>query len=143
MSCVWHYICAKESELRIDLAGLLGLYKSLQYALNQPMRVLYIRSESLMAYHVLVHALPPIACVNILAPLPIYFIFSHMMSGKWPATSSEGNTSKMSQKSISMDVKLQVIRHLQVGEHQVDDGTSLKLATLMIRTMILKKMQTS
>uniref|UniRef100_UPI00358EA44C tigger transposable element-derived protein 1-like n=1 Tax=Myxine glutinosa TaxID=7769 RepID=UPI00358EA44C len=58
------------------------------------------------------------------------------MSGKQPATSSEGSASRMSRKSISMFVKLQVIRRLEAGDCQVDVGASLNLAASTIRTIM-------
>jgi hypothetical protein len=64
----------------------------------------------------------------------IFHYLSPIMSGKKPA--SGGSASKMQRKSISLDVKLQVLRRLEAGEREVDVGASLTLATSTIRTII-------
>ena len=42
---------------------------------------------------------------------------------------------KMQRKSISLNVKLQVLRRLETGEHQVDIACSLNLAPSKIWTI--------
>lgn len=65
--------------------------------------------------------------------LPMCLVQTSVMS----KTNCESeNVSKVQRKSISLDVKLQVLRRLEAGERQVDIGASLNLATSTIRTII-------
>lgn len=49
------------------------------------------------------------------------------------------NKSKMTRKSISLDIKMQVLRRLENGERQVDIGNALNLSTSTIRTIVKNK----
>ncbi|KAK2578210.1 hypothetical protein KPH14_000944 [Odynerus spinipes] len=52
---------------------------------------------------------------------------------------SKEEKDKMKRKSISLEVKIQVIRRLNAGERQVDIGCALNLSTSTIRTILKNK----
>jgi hypothetical protein len=54
----------------------------------------------------------------------------------WEKPASGGSASKMQRKSICLAVKLQLLRQLEAGEHQVDVGASLNLGMPTTRTII-------
>ena len=58
------------------------------------------------------------------------------MSEKSPASAHAGKMAKQLRKSISIDVKMQVIRLVEASECQVDVGRSLGLNTSTIRTIV-------
>ncbi|XP_051885228.1 tigger transposable element-derived protein 1-like [Pristis pectinata] len=61
---------------------------------------------------------------------------SAIMSGKRSASHGVDSMSKLSRKSITLDVKMQVLRRLEAGERQVDVGRDFNLATSTIRTIL-------
>lgn len=61
------------------------------------------------------------------------------MSGKSSASDSARKEPKVSRKSISLDVKMQVLRRVEAGECQVDVGNSLNLVTSTIKAILKNK----
>uniref|UniRef100_A0A8C4PZS8 HTH CENPB-type domain-containing protein n=1 Tax=Eptatretus burgeri TaxID=7764 RepID=A0A8C4PZS8_EPTBU len=62
--------------------------------------------------------------------------FSAIMSAERPASVGAGNRTKVSRKSITLDVKMQVLRQIEAGERQVEVGRAFDLATSTIRTIL-------
>jgi siderophore synthetase component len=58
------------------------------------------------------------------------------MSNKRCICDSVNESNKKTRKSITLELKMEVLKRLEAGEHQVDVGRSLSLATSSIRTII-------